>query len=200
MSELSLSLDKCVSWAMNNIPVYTQSRYITDIYKKNKTVTDAKAIIRTLDPKNFMFTESDVYYRHIDMIKNIAASANVTWKNEVDHTIWISQADFNTSDWLEYYLNPSVLIESNVSQLPIDICKIMLGQLRFWYLNDPDIHACCLIAYLDQIYMLLMRAGSPEYIEIFNQLATEYTGSNVVDCPRCAKKGRKNQRIIKYGY
>ena len=102
-------------------------------------------------------------------------------------------------EWLKYYLNPTILTNDNVATLPVEVCIIILGQLKKWYESDPNIHACCLIAYLDQIHYLLMQAGSPEYIQIFNGLAAAYETTPVDDCPLCAAKGRKIVRVNKYG-
>mgnify|MGYP006115760881 CR=1 FL=1 len=199
MSELSLTIDSCLAWAKNHVPLSKQSRMITDLYRLNKNVKNARALIRKLDPKNFMFLDIDIYYTHIEMIKDIADNKGITWKDEVEHTLWIDKTEFSVHEWLKYYMNQSLFNKAKIAELPIDICKQMLSQLKKWYLTDAEVHACCIIEYIDQIHMLLMRAGSPEIMVIFNGLVAAYEGSNVEDCARCIVKGRKGKRVAKYG-
>ena len=83
MSALSLSIDECVTWAKAHVPLHKQSRYLTDVYKLNRVVNDAKAVLKAMDPANFMFVDRDNYYAHVSMIQDIAATKKITIPVEI---------------------------------------------------------------------------------------------------------------------
>ena len=207
---LQLSIDTCLNWVLKHEPIHMQARRMVEVYKRDTKVSKATELVKSLDPVKFMFMSEDIYHRHVAMVVNIASNHGVQYKNFTQYTQWRARGSTGTMskhDWLRFYLNPEVLTEETVQQIPKEVCTAMLLDLKRWYAaralpvekGGTALYSCCMIAYLEQIKLLVLRTLKPEAVEFYNRLIKQYAEDGVSDCTPCKQKNRKAGRDAKYG-
>ena len=208
---LQLSIDTCLNWVRNHEPIHMQARRMVEVYKRDTKIARATDLVKSLDPIKFMFMSEDIYHRHVAMILNISENHGVKYKNFTATTQWRDRGPTGTMskhDWLRFYLNPEVLTEESVQQIPKEVCTAMLLDLQRWYSaraapveqGGTALYSCCMIAYLEQIKLLVLRTLKPEAVEFYNRLVKQYAEDGISDCKPCMQKNRKAERDAKYGY
>ncbi len=173
MNDLFLYLDDYVAY-LHKQNINQKSRKIAQMYQVCPMVKNPRRVLKLMDPTRFMFTEIGVYKSHIKVMKKIAEIGKINlskmYKNIVE--------DPDIHEWLEFYLNPK-FSSNNIS---IDECKIILAQIKKWYLTDDNLHGCCLLKYHEKIKNILLRSMSVDFINIYNGMVKEYKGER---CSRC---------------